>query len=147
MVVPIRGICQHLLHLVLRPSTIQILARAVTCLVNWVWWWRTFNSWAPPYVILLSKDCLRILSGTLAGCLAHETDTDTWRPLRRAHGTRDTWTHWRMDIVQRLRNEKRMTKQLSESMSKKALSLIKIEELSIYPIACSTVYRKHLQNA
>ena len=46
-----------------------------------------------------------------------------------------------------LRNEKKMTKQLSESMSKKALSLIKIEELSIYPIACSTVYRKHLQNA
>ena len=52
-----------------------------------------------------------------------------------------------MDIVQRLRNDKKMTKELSESMSKKALSLIKIEELSIYPITCSTVYRKHVQNA
>ena len=147
MVVPIRGICQHLFHLVLRPSTIQILARAVTCLVNWVWWWRTFNSWAPPYVILLSKDCLRILSGTLAPCLAHGTDTDTWRPLREVHGTRDTWAHRRMDIVQRLRNDKKITKLLSKWMSKEALSLIKIEELSIYPITCSTVYRKYVQNA
>ena len=36
MVVPIRGICQHLFHLVLWPSTLQILARAVRCLINWV---------------------------------------------------------------------------------------------------------------
>ena len=52
-----------------------------------------------------------------------------------------------MDIVQRLRNDKKITKLLSKWMSKEALSLIKIEELSIYPIACSTMYRKHVQNA